>query len=624
MSYAKLFLVPALVGIFALSGRMPSGNTFRTSTIGAKAYAISSSGTVLDSSDIDASGNYQFVHLTAGTYNIRICRPGAKDVVIQDVEHSGSSLSYHFYDQNYTHGIRGADDYRSSSDAVTLDAAMPHVAVRGSRVGGVVESVSPGSVAISSDADRASDFRPARKSISRGAGAGDIPTSTISAGQMTAGVWRDLDNWDEWQKTNSKSEIEAYQREWGFYTQNRYSVQFLDNNGDPVIGYPVVMKDKYGVVLWKAVTNNLGKVECFEKLFENTNYRGLNARNFAIAVGERSFDFDVMPYLGSTEIIRLPVKAETAAVADVAFVVDATGSMGDEISYLQSELLDVVTRVKKNNTCLDLRMGSVFYRDHSDEYVTRKTDFSSNIATVANFIYDQSAGGGGDFPEAVDMAMETAVGDLKWSEKAIARIMFLILDAPPHGDSAVTAKMRKYTALAAEKGITIIPIVASGINQSTEFLMKYLAIATNGSYVYITDHSGIGDTHEKPTGVKENVQLLNDLMVEIITNATKWNGCDSQTKPNNNQTPGTVEIISNGQWQVQVYPNPAVDHIMIKSNETPDEISIWDTRGNLVKKVDQIAAEKNEIDLSNVSTGIYFVKLRKGESSVSCRILVMK
>ncbi len=33
---------------------------------------------------------------------------------------------------------------------------------------------------------------------------------------------------------------------------------------------------------------------------------------------------------------------------DLAFVVDATGSMGDEISYLQSELLDVLKKWKQN------------------------------------------------------------------------------------------------------------------------------------------------------------------------------------------------------------------------------------------------------------------------------------
>ena len=36
--------------------------------------------------------------------------------------------------------------------------------------------------------------------------------------------------------------------------------------------------------------------------------------------------------------------------ADILFVVDATGSMGDEIEYLKSELMDVTRRVKEENS----------------------------------------------------------------------------------------------------------------------------------------------------------------------------------------------------------------------------------------------------------------------------------
>ncbi len=64
---------------------------------------------------------------------------------------------------------------------------------------------------------------------------------------------------------------------------------------------------------------------------------------------------------------------------DVLFVVDATGSMGDEIEYLKSELSDVTRRVKEENSAVDLRMGAVFYRDEGDEYLTKVSAFSSSI-----------------------------------------------------------------------------------------------------------------------------------------------------------------------------------------------------------------------------------------------------
>lgn len=36
-----------------------------------------------------------------------------------------------------------------------------------------------------------------------------------------------------------------------------------------------------------------------------------------------------------------------------------------------------------------------------------------------------------------------------------------------------------------------MPIIASGIIKETELLMRYLSIASNGTYVFITDYSGL-------------------------------------------------------------------------------------------------------------------------------------
>ena len=68
----------------------------------------------------------------------------------------------------------------------------------------------------------------------------------------------------------------------------------------------------------------------------------------------------------------------------------------------------------------------------------------------------------------------------------------------------------------AQKGIKLIPVVASGIDKETEFLMRYTAIATNGTYVFITNHSGIGNDHLEPTVGEYEVELLNKLLVRLI------------------------------------------------------------------------------------------------------------
>src|SRR5690606_13481740 len=107
-------------------------------------------------------------------------------------------------------------------------------------------------------------------------------------------------------------------------------------------------------------------------------------------------------------------------------------SMGDEIKYLQEELQDVIANIAARNQDLHLRTGSVFYRDHSDEYVTRVQDFGSDVSSLINFIKKQHAAGGGDFPEAVDDALDAALNKMQWDKNAQAKILFLVLDAPPH------------------------------------------------------------------------------------------------------------------------------------------------------------------------------------------------
>ena len=65
-------------------------------------------------------------------------------------------------------------------------------------------------------------------------------------------------------------------------------------------------------------------------------------------------------------------------------------------------------------------------------------------------------------------------------------------------------------------GIKIIPLVASDANKSVEYLMRYFSVYTNGTYVFLTDDSGIGNKHMKPSTKDFKVEKLNDLIVRLI------------------------------------------------------------------------------------------------------------
>jgi hypothetical protein len=182
---------------------------------------------------------------------------------------------------------------------------------------------------------------------------------------------------------------------------------------------------------------------------------------------------------------------------DVSLVIDTTGSMGDEISYLQTEFLALSKSIEEKYPNAEQRWSLVLYRDMGDDYVTRTFDFSDKVVEFRDKLAEQSAGGGGDFPEAPDAAIE-AMNKLSWrSEDKVARLAFWVADAPHHEQNA--AKMLEAIRGAREFGVHLYPVASSGVDELTEVSMRSAAQLTGGRYLFLTDDSGVGGAHKEPT-----------------------------------------------------------------------------------------------------------------------------
>lgn len=333
------------------------------------------------------------------------------------------------------------------------------------------------------------------------------------AGVITAGEWNDLDNWSFWENLIDTDDYKSMPQHWSIFNNNRVVVNVFTSDETPVIDAIVKLK-RDGATIFTARTDNSGKAELWVDIFQKNISADFSNLSIDINNGEKEVS-TVVPFTSGTNNIVLPQTTIDNKI-EISLVVDATGSMGDELEYLKTELLDVISRIKDANPNTLVFTSSVFYRDEGDDYVTRVSNFTNDNNTTVNFIKNQSAGGGGDFPEAVHSALDKAIDELQWSANARTRILFLILDAPPHHDNFVLTSMQNSIKTASEKGIKIIPITASGIDKETEFLMRFLAISTNGTYVFITDDSGIGNSHLEPSVGEYQVEYLNDLMVRLI------------------------------------------------------------------------------------------------------------
>lgn len=198
---------------------------------------------------------------------------------------------------------------------------------------------------------------------------------------------------------------------------------------------------------------------------------------------------------------------------DLAIVLDTTGSMGDELNHLKAEIRGISQAIKEKFPEVKQRFSLVLYRDEGDEYVVRRFDFTDSLDTFQKNLAAQSAGGGGDYPEAMHKGLEESL-QLRWQEKDTARVMFLIGDAPPHAQHmnrtlAAVNNLRK-------KGVALYPVACSGYDDACEIVMRSSAILTGSQFLFLTDDSGVGGAHAEPKIPYYQVERLEKLMTRMI------------------------------------------------------------------------------------------------------------
>jgi hypothetical protein len=187
--------------------------------------------------------------------------------------------------------------------------------------------------------------------------------------------------------------------------------------------------------------------------------------------------------------------------------------MGDELEFLKSEIKSIFGTIHERFPQVNQRYALILYRDDGDEYVTRPFDFTSSIDQFRKNLAAQSAGGGGDYPEAMHRGMQEAT-QLRWREGNTARVLFLIADAPPH------AQHMGITLTAAnnlrKRGVAIYPVACSGYDDACEFVMRTRAMLTGGQFLFLTDDSRVGEGHGEPHIPFYHVEKLDKLMVRMI------------------------------------------------------------------------------------------------------------
>lgn len=427
------------------------------------------------------------------------------------------------------------------------------------------------------------------------------------AGQLTAGEINDFSKWN-YCKDIAVPTLDQYKNEWKFFPEKRISVQLINEDKKPIVGEKVKLLNEKNEIIWEAVSDNLGNAEMWVNPMMNSDN---STQNYALSDSKgKIISRNLKEFKNGQNIVVLDRSCLSKRALDIAFVVDATGSMGDEISYLQSELLDVLKKVETNLKTSNVRYGSVFYRDNGDEYVTKKFDFTNKAEDLVSFIKKQSANGGGDTPEAVVEALQVSIDELKWSDENTTKIMFLILDAPPHHSEENIKKLYEKIKWAAKKGITIIPLAASDTDKQTEYLMRTFALLTNGTYTFLTNDSGIGNNHIAPTIDSFEVEKLNELLLRLILQRATLPKCKRGISNDFINKKMETEIKNQSENKISFYPNPTKGLLSIKSNEIIDELFVYDLAGKIIMRKENLVGNKNIVDLTSYPQSVYLIRVR--------------
>jgi Mg-chelatase subunit ChlD len=299
-----------------------------------------------------------------------------------------------------------------------------------------------------------------------------------------------------------------------FSSADRVSVRVLDAGGKGVPNAKIkIFSGQPETLLFESSAGNDGVF----RFFPNYDGAGSNT-SFRVQAGDApgssvNLDLNALPATRTVDLTLAGVTAEKPAALDLMLVIDATGSMGDEMNYLTAEFRDIASSIKTQFPTVSSRFGLIVYRDLGDEYVVRHFEFTDSVDTMRSQLAQQSAAGGGDYPEAMELALEKA-NTAQWRTGNTARMLFLVADAPPHDKDLNVAVMQAKTAR--KLGIHMYPLAASGVADTAEYLMRGMAATTHGRYLFLTNDSGVGNSKAEPKIPCYITTRLDQLLIRVI------------------------------------------------------------------------------------------------------------
>ncbi len=301
--------------------------------------------------------------------------------------------------------------------------------------------------------------------------------------------------------------------------QFNYYLKFLDDYGRKVDNYPLRIAERIVIkvedaegrpVLGADVTVSANG----KQLASGKTYASGEFMLYPLEMGEASVYRLSVSYAGrkaEAEVARQGPRTVVVSLSgrrsppspmplDLLFILDTTGSMGEEIHRLR----DTIEIIKANVSAVKpeplVRFGLVLYRDQGDIYVTKRVPMTTDLEAFQRQLAKVEADGGGDNPEDLQSALQEALRGTDWNETGI-RLAFVITDAPPHLDYGQSYTYAEAAREAKQRGIKIHSVGTGGLPLAGEYILRQLAQYSHGRYIFLT----YGERGESEGGVEASV-----------------------------------------------------------------------------------------------------------------------
>ncbi len=229
---------------------------------------------------------------------------------------------------------------------------------------------------------------------------------------------------------------------------------------------------------------------------------------------------------------------------DVAFVIDTTGSMDDNIATVKSNMKSYLNHFE--NLGVDFRIAIVDYRDFasrtgdSGDYPYKvQLNFTSNYDNIIRAINGLHTGDGGDYRETICSALIDGVDSLSWRTDAKKSII-LMGDAPALDPEPITgytmakaiSKLRygsfeyeeefmedAFSVIgeqASERGSIAVYAISTSGDTDTEDQFEYLAKKTGGKAYDAISSEELSESIERIIDHEVGEKTIFDIIIDFL------------------------------------------------------------------------------------------------------------